>query len=316
MNLKTTTTSVITAILFGAGASACDMCACELPLISLENKKGWHVGVSEQYTRFGSLQMDGHGIADPADQYLNSSITQVFIGYDLTKSLGVQVTVPMIYRSFRRAEGGAVETGDVSGFGDVSLLAHWTPARVERGDFLFTGRLLAGIKLPTGDSDRVLEEANEDEGGGPPSGVHGHDLALGTGSVDGIIGADLHMQWKRAFLDAGIEFVARGDGRHDYDFADDLNWRTSAGAVALKGKDFNLALAVEFAGGTKGEDVFRGVRASDTSATVIYMGPRVIATWRERLHADVAVSFPIVRENSGVQSVPDYRIQASVGWQF
>ena len=319
MNTRTFATSTITAALLAAAAPACDFCGCDLPNMSLQSRPGWHVGVSEQYTYFGSLHMDGHSIANPADQFMHSSITQLIIGYDFSKALGIQLNAPILYRSFRRVNGGVVETGSVSGFGDMSLLGHWIPFSVEKGDFRFAARVTAGVKFPTGDSKRVLEEAAEgDEEGGDslPSGIHGHDITLGTGGVDGIFGADFHLQWKRLFLDGGIEYTARGGGRHEYDYADGLNWRASAGVIAVEKTDFKLAVAVAFEGGTKGEDVFRGVRATDTSATIVFMGPKVVATWRDRLHADVGVSFPILRENSGVQSVPDYRIQASVGWQF
>src|SRR5205823_6450459 len=46
---------------------------------------------------------------------------------------------------------------------------------------------LAGLKFPTGDSSRLKEEFHEVEiPGAPESGIHGHDLTLGTGSYDGI----------------------------------------------------------------------------------------------------------------------------------
>jgi hypothetical protein len=318
MNIKTIITSSAAAFLLAVRATACDFCGCELPHISIDDRRGWYAGASEQYTDFGSLHQDGHGISDPARQYLHSSVTQLFIGYDFAHALGIQINIPMVYRSFRRAQGAGVETGDVSGVGDVSLLAHWTPLRIERGDFLFTARVLAGVKFPTGDSSRVLEEAAEggDEEGATPSGVHGHDLALGTGSVDGIFGADLRVQWKRAFLNAGIEAAVRGSGRHDYNFADDLGWHAGIGVVGIKGDNLDVAIEARFSGDTKGEDSFRGMRATDTGSTVVYVGPKVIATWRERVSVDAGIGFPIVRENSGVASVPDLRFQAAVNIRF
>jgi hypothetical protein len=316
MKTKLILSTIILTTSLTAGVSACDLCACDLPLIRLDNRSGWHAGVSEQYTSYESMRLDGHSIGNPAGQYLHSSITQIFVGYDLTRSFGVQLNVPLIYRSFRRTGASGIETGDVSGFGDISLLAHWSPVRIEHDDFFFTARLSGGIKLPTGDSERVLEEASESEGEGPASGVHGHDLALGTGSVDGIFGADMHMQWKRLFLDAGVQVAARGQGRHDYDFADDLSWHTEVGVVAWKGDALKLAVAARLSGETKGEDTFRGVRAEDTSSTTVYLGPRVVATWRDQFSVDAGFDFPIRRENSGVQSVPDLRFQAAVNWQF
>jgi hypothetical protein len=320
MNPKILTTSTLTAALLAACASACDFCGCELPLITLQDRKGWYAGAAEQATRFGTLQSNGHDISDPDHQYLHSSNTQIFVGYDFGHTFGVQINVPLITRSYRRAEGDGIQKGNVSGFGDVSLLAHWTPLHFEKSDFLLTGRVVAGIQFPTGDSNQVLEEANESEDeegeGSVPSGIHGHDLALGTGSVNGIFGADIHAQWKRVFLDAGVQFALRGQGRNEYDFANDLGWYAGLGVVAFEKNDLNFAIKARFSGDTKGEDTFRGVRSDDTASTVVWLGPEVVATWRDRVSVDVGVAFPIYRDNTGVQTVADIRVQAGVTIQF
>jgi len=161
-----------------------------------------------------------------------------------------------------------------------------------------------------------------DGGGDPdapaplPSGIHGHDLALGTGSVSGIFGMDARLQWKRIFLTAGIEGTVRTKGAHGYTYADEIGFHGSLGAVLVDGDDFNLSLAAECNGASKGQDVFNGVRATDTSATVVYLGPEVAANWGKRYHAEVGVQFPVLRENSGVQSVPDWRVSATFGVRF
>jgi hypothetical protein len=365
-----------TLILATSIAQACDLCACELPAIRLVPKAGWHGGFSEQYTDYGRLQDAGRGIANPGGQYMHSSITQIYAGYDFTDTLGVQLNIPYIARTFRRAEEGAIESGNESGFGDVSLIGSWTAVHIERGDFRFTARVNGGIKLPTGDSSRLKEEGHHGEEGREvfhvipaspeisqnvsrqvyagtvvaggnfirvfrtvtekvilraarpeqvivheheeetPSGVHGHDLALGTGSIDGVFGADFHCQWKRAFFDAGLQFTLRGNGRHDYDYADDVSWHAGGGVVLLENAKWNAALGVRFSGETKGEDDFRGERLDDTSINTVYVGPRLAVTWDEKLSANVGVDFPIQRENSGIQTVPEYRVQAGVNWQF
>jgi hypothetical protein len=186
-------------------------------------------------------------------------------------------------------------------------------------------RVFAGISLPTGDSKRVIEESAEaggeevgGDGGGDvfASGIHGHDLTLGTGSVSGLFGADLRVQWKRLFATVGIEGVARTKGANGYTYADEMSWNGSLGAFLVDGDDFNLTIAAECTGASKGQDVFNGVRATDTSATVVYLGPNIMANWGKRYHAEVGVQFPVLRENSGVQAVPDYRISATVGIRF
>lgn len=318
-------TTIATALLAGV-ASACDLCSGDLPSLDLEGRAGLRAGVSTQFTHFGTLQHDGHTASNPAGEELDSSITQFIIGYDFAHALGVQLGVPVIHRSFQRLHHGVLEDGSVSGVGDVSFLAHWAPIHIQRSDFLVTVRFFAGLSLPTGDSDRVLEEAAEsghhgegegEEGGEEAaSGVHGHDLALGTGGVSGIFGVDARVQWKRLFTTMGIEAAVRLKGANDYKFADEMTWHGSLGAVLMEEKDFILALAAECNGSSKGQDVFRGVRATDTAATIVYLGPKLSATWQQRYHAEVGVEFPVLCESTGVQIVPDYRISATVGVRF
>ena len=321
MKTKSFLLSTVTAALLSSHLAACDFCTCELPDMGLGNHTGWHVSVSEQFTHFGTLQQDGHTIANPAGEYLDSSITQFVIGYDFAHALGVQVNVPLVYRSFQRWHNGVLDKASESGVGDVSFLAHWAPIHIQRSDFLVTARFFAGLSLPTGDSRRVLEEAaesgeGEGEGGTIASGIHGHDLTLGSGSVSGLFGVDARVQWKRLFLTAGLEGVVHTKGAHGYTFADEMNFRGALGVFLVDGEAFNLALSAECTGSTKGQDVFQGVRATDTSSTIVYLGPQIAANWAKRYHAEVGVQFPVLRENSGVQSVPDYRVSATFGVRF
>lgn len=313
--------TAISASLLASRLVACDFCVCEMPDMGLGNHTGWRVSVSEQFTHFGTLQQDGHAIANPAGESLDSSITQFVIGYDFAHALGVQVNVPLVVRSFQRWHNGVLEKGSESGVGDVSFLAHWAPIHIQRSDFLATARFFAGLSLPSGDSSRVLEEAaesgeEEGEGATVPSGIHGHDLSLGSGGVNGIFGVDARVQWKRLFLTAGIETVVHTKGAHGYTFADEMNFHGGLGAFLVDGENLNIALSAECTGSAKGEDVFQGVRASDTAWTVVYLGPQVSANWAKRYHAEVGVQFPVLRENSGVQIVPDYRVSAAFGVRF
>ena len=311
--------TIIAAALSASRLVACDFCVCDLPYMDISSKPGWHARLSEQFTHFGTLQQDGRSIANPAGEHLDSSITQIIVGYDFAHALGVQLSVPLVSRSFQRWHHGALDTGSVNGVGDVSFLAHWAPMHIQHAEFLFITRFFAGISLPTGDSDRVLEEGAESGGGESEtvaSGLHGHDLALGTGSVSGLFGVDARVQWKRLFFTAGIEGVVRTRGAHGYTFADEMSWHGELGAFLVDCPDFNLALAAECTGSSKGQDVFQGTRATDTSATFVFLGPKISATWSKRYHAEVAVDFPVLREASGVQAVPDYRISATVGIRF
>ena len=83
---------------------------------------GAYGAVAEQFTHFGTVQVDGHEVGNPTDQHLDSSITQLVGGYSFNSRFALQVNVPLIYRSFERPEGFAIDRGTESGLGDVSLL--------------------------------------------------------------------------------------------------------------------------------------------------------------------------------------------------
>src|SRR5580765_1443530 len=98
---------------------ACDICALYAAHEARgEIGQGLYTGVAEQFTHFDTLQEDGEKVPNDADQSLDSSITQVLLGYNFNERFGIQFTAPLIHRSFRRAEAGAIETGTESGLGD------------------------------------------------------------------------------------------------------------------------------------------------------------------------------------------------------
>jgi hypothetical protein len=83
----------ILAVIVAAGLTnvrACDLCGCYTPQLNTMPQmnftlllwaRGWYGAVGEQFTRFGTLQLDGEEVANPTGQYLNSSITQIVAGY-------------------------------------------------------------------------------------------------------------------------------------------------------------------------------------------------------------------------------------------
>jgi hypothetical protein len=194
-----------------APARACDLCAIYMATDLHASRPGFQLGVGEQFTHFSTLKADGREIDNPGE-HLDSSITQLLLSYNVNQTFGAQLNVPIVTRHFRRFEDGRLTSGDETGFGDLSILGLVRPySRVtERSVLTFT--LLGGLEIPSGSTDRLGEEAGEhhdaDEepaeraasgrrirrshhGGEEheqPSGIHGHDLTLGSGSFDGILG--------------------------------------------------------------------------------------------------------------------------------
>jgi hypothetical protein len=330
-------------------ARACDFCGCYTPQLEalpqthafnqpigeMPAHSTFYAAVAEQFTYFGTVQIDGREIPNTVDQHLDSSITQLVAGYQLNDRFALQLNAPFIYRSFRRPEGFAIDEGNESGIGDISLLTKvvaWryqspgarefrvegkNPVAIEHEpDFTASLIALAGIKFPTGATRRLKEEFHESEiPGAPISGIHGHDLTLGTGSYDGIFGGQGSLRWKSLFFEAETQFTLRSEGAHDYRFANDLTWSGGPGYYFIRTPRTIVGCQCVISGEHKDVDRFRGEPADDTGITSVFLGPRLIAS-RDRFSAEIAAEFPVSIDNTALQVGPDYRLRAAfaVSW--
>jgi hypothetical protein len=264
------------------------------------------------------MQQDGVKVPNDANQSLDSSITQVLLGYNFTERFGVQFNVPLIHRSFRRPESGAIESGTESGVGDVSLTAHAQLFRHETRDTTFAWNVLGGVKFPTGDTRRIAEELNETEPvpSEPVSGIHGHDLTLGSGSWDGVVGTSAFLRWKRCFLAASLQYSIRTRGDYGYEFANDLTWSGGPGVLLALNNSFTLSLQANVSSESKCRDTFQGAPAEDTGITAVYLGPEIMLTWSGKLSAEFGVDLPVSIDNTALQTVPDWRVRGALTWHF
>src|SRR5690348_11026129 len=96
---------LISAIFVGVMAEpvlGCDLCAIySASQARGEVGRGLFGGVAEQFTHFGTVQVNGHEVSNPSAQYLDSSISQLFAGYNFNERFGLQFNLPVIYRSFK-----------------------------------------------------------------------------------------------------------------------------------------------------------------------------------------------------------------------
>lgn len=316
-------------------ASACDICAIYTGTVMQQEKTGPWLSVAEQYSDFGTILTDGEHTANPDDEWIRSSITQLGAGYAFTPWLGLQVTVPLISREYRRVEGGVGTRGDASGLGDVSVLLRVTPFSGPIGSVLAHTEVFGGVKTPTGNSDRLAEELMDEEAfladgqegaqaaararprhTGHASSVHGHDLALGSGSTDGVLGTNLFAGWKRAFVSMQLQYAIRSRGDFGYQYANDLTWIGGPGVYLVTDHRWTASFQFVVSGEDKGKDVQFGVKLDDTAITAVYLGPAVAITWLDHLSASLAVDLPVIQDVSGTQIVPDYRLRGGLSWRF
>lgn len=329
-------------------ALACDLCA----IYTADQAKGGAtegltLAVAEQFTSFNRLQNDGKHVENEGNQSLKSSITQVVGKYNFSEIFAVQANFPLISRDYKRAEDGVIKSGSESGLGDAALLALYTPYHCNEGDFFFRLGVRAGLKFPTGDTDRLkeetqdhghMEEAEEETTGhhsgkysspasffhagpahgdkGLESGVHGHDLTLGSGSLDYVIGSSLFIEKGRWFSDVNIQYIFRTEGDFDYRFQNDLMWEIGAGSYLLLQDERTLSLKANLSGEYKGMDVVDGNKATDTGINSMFLGPMLSYTEGANLLIQLGADLPLFVDNTDLQIVPDYRIRASISYRF
>ena len=327
-------------------AFGCELCAIYADDHGLgEPRHGWFTGAAEQFTTFGSMQLGGREVSNPAGERIETSTTQFILGYSFNERFTIQTNIPYLHRSFQRAVGSGVENGEESGLGDAILLGKLMLLRKDTEKSSFAWSLLGGVKFPTGSTTRLGQEAQllastlrstggvngtpgvsggDSHGGASTattaggvttvSGIHGYDLTLGTGSVDARIGTSVFYRNGRMFFDGSVQYAINAEGDYGYRFANDLTWDSGVGYYLVSGADHTLSLEAAFSGEHKGQDTYKDQPVDSTGFTVMYLGPKLNYTWKDRLSAHFGVDFPVSVTNTGLQAVPGTRVRAGFTW--
>src|SRR5437879_450742 len=100
---------------FSMPAISCELCAIYAGDHGLgQAQHGWFTGAAEQFTTFGSMQLNGRETSNLAGERIESSTTQFILGYSFNEHFSLQANIPYIHRSFRRAVGTGIEDGSES----------------------------------------------------------------------------------------------------------------------------------------------------------------------------------------------------------
>ena len=179
--MKCLTASLLTGALV-LPAPACDMCSIySSPEAGHPSGPGFFAGVAEQFTHFGTLQDNGQRIDNTLyRQRIDSSITQIFVGYHINERATLQLNLPWIYRSYTRPQGTFMQSGVESGIGDISLLGNYALLRKTVGELSYTWSVVGGLKLPTGNTERLGDPDIDGVAPIPDSGIGGHGCLRGT----------------------------------------------------------------------------------------------------------------------------------------
>ena len=288
---------------------ACDLCSIySAAQAGGGASEGFYSGLAEQFTYISTLQDSGHEIVNSDHEYIKSSVSQLFGGYNFNSRFSLQLNLPMVYRSY--AWTGF--HGEEWGAGDLSLIGNFVAYRSLRENSTFAWTLLGGLKFPTGDSSWLGPRGDTITA----LGIGGHDLAMGSGSYDGVIGTGVSARWKRLFMSANTQYAIRSGGDFDHQYANDLTWSGGPGVYLALNHRYTVSLQCATSGEYKGKDTAHGIKDPDSAETIVYVGPQLNFTWSNKISAQAGVDLPVSIYNSDVQAVPDFRVHAAVTYRF
>lgn len=330
--------------LSSGAVQACDLCAIYNSIESQQPEANSLVlSVAEQFTAFDDVQDSGRHVENIGHQHMESSITQIVGAFDFTKEFGLQFNLPYINRRYSRFESDVMSRGTEAGIGDLSVLGRITPYHFKDSDSTFTLQMFAGLKIPTGDSERLkeeleehhepdLEEEDEHEheeeihenfarhGGSHdefPSAVHGHDLALGSGSFDYPIGGSIFAQYDKVLLLGSIQYVFRTEGDSNYRYANDLTYNVGPAVFLLTDHDYTMTLGANLSGEYKRKDTGpNGDKQGDTGIRSMFIGPQLALSLGKNLSTEIAYDYPLDINNTEFQIVPSYKLRAGITYRF
>lgn len=325
------------------GATAtfgCELCAVyNASNARSEYTQGVVLSLSEQFTHFGTEQLDGHELIRDNPDRLDSSITHLAVGYNFSSRLGISLNLPFVDNSFRRTDlrysltappALFTEHGSEFNLGDAALIGRWTAFAHRTMEFDFTLNVLGGVKFPTGKTDRIDDEVRQSEifqellPPGTPhdplshsiSSVHQHELSPGSGSFDGIFGATINARWKRWLFNGQFQYSLRTEGEDSFQYGDDLLISAGPGRYLLANESGSLSIQLVASYESIGHDKLLGRLSDRTGSTAWYLGPQINATWGSHLSANAGVDLPLDISVNGLQSVPDYRIHGGISYRF
>lgn len=242
-----------------------------------------------------------------------------FIGsYPVTSSFMLIGIVPYVINdmTMRHRMGSSVmnmKMDTVSGMGDASLFAYYTIYQDEpvRPTLRFSGAL--GIKTPTGKND----EKDKDNQ------LYHAMMQAGTGSWDPLFMLNGMIFLDPVWLQANIFYQLATKGDSGYEFGDQLSADITARYQLFKYANIGFEVNSVYTGMDKDHDGRFSTEddlLSDTSNTGlfgIYITPGVqVKIPNTGGSLEIKYQQPVYQKVNGTQQVVDWRVYASLTWNF
>jgi hypothetical protein len=227
---------------------------------------------------------------------------------------GLRGYLPWMRRVFDRQTPIGLEFGRRQGLGDATIEGTWIAAKEADARSLRLATVIVGVKAPTGRSDELDQEAAAQASATHPL-VMPHDLALGSGSWDGIAGLTFFARGGEWFGTARALGELRTTGRAGYRYGSGVSWGGGPGRYLAREEHASLGLLLNCTGEVRARDHLHGSEIADSGLAQVALGPDLSLTWRG-LSAECGVDIPVIQHLGGTQLVDRWRFHAGAAWSF
>lgn len=256
------------------------------------------VGQGEGIVRLQAKSLRSTGDSAPTDREL-SVLAFPFVGvYGATPKLALFAIVPTFDKSLDMNTPLGRQTREVSGVGDVTLLARYTAIKRDRPGATFRFAPFLGVETPTGEDDKS-----------DALGLLPQPLQAGSGSWDPLVGTIATWQTLKWQIDTSASYKFNSDA-NGFDFGDvaraDFSYQRR-----LLPRDLGDGVP-HYLYGVLEANVIRqehndalGQRDPNSGGTTLYVAPGLQYVTK-RLILEGAVQIPVVQNLHGTALENDY----------
>lgn len=226
------------------------------------------------------------------------------VAYGLTDDTTLHVRIPyVIRRDIRESEppDEIHKHGDSEGIGDVSL--HMHQRFLKNADMDMT--LLAGVKMPTGQTDVKDDHGERFEA----------EFQPGSGSWDPFLGLAATRRFGKISLDGNILYTLVTEGSQDTDLGDKFNYNVAVSYAAYSGTA-SIDVTLEGNGIWVDKQEASGVKDDNSGGNTIYLSPGARVSIGKTFGAYISYGIPVLQDLNGDQNKLDYRAVVGINAGF
>jgi hypothetical protein len=246
------------------------------------------------------------------DEKVANTLLNLFYSHRIADRFFIDANLPFVSSAYTLRPNNTFESDRDSALGDMSLLVTGQPYLWVRGETSVDWRIRAGVKLPTGDSKQLKNYTADQAIILNDSSVYSYDRAAGSGSTDWIVGSSIFLREDRLVGFGDVQYIGRTEGENSFQYGDKVTLHLSPGYVFYLRARNSFSILADSSYVFSDNSTFEGSTVRSSGESSWYLGPRILATFGEKLSAMVGVGIPIYHDMNGRQLANDYRITAGI----